>query len=216
MSLPRLILLPGMGTDQRLIEPQRQLEATLEVPPWLPPKRGESLAHYGRRMAEAVRPEPPYFLGGISLGGMVALEMARHLEPRAVFLIGSCRCGKVIPRPLRLLEKLNGLVPVKAFAWFRPFSSRLVSGLPPQQQRLFVEMFRDTPPEFLKWACTAAVRWEGVPSLPMPVYQIHGRHDRLLPPRTMSPDLILPDAGHLINLTHPQQVNAFLRERMVR
>src|SRR5213076_2537842 len=86
---PRLVLFPGLGADGRLFEPQREAFPHLKVPQWLEPRLRESLSEYGRRMAEGVVEEPgvPVYLGGASFGGAVALEVARHVRPRAVFLI---------------------------------------------------------------------------------------------------------------------------------
>ena len=89
----QLILLPGLGADHRLLEPQRRAFPQLIVPPWIPPRKNESLPDYAARMAETVTPsrDVPLVLGGVSFGGMLAYEMARHLKPDAVVLIASCR-----------------------------------------------------------------------------------------------------------------------------
>src|SRR4051812_19762115 len=102
MSEARLILLPGLGADERMFAPQRATFPRLEVPRWLTPQPRESLPDYARRMAAGIDPSEPLFLGGSSFGGMVALEMARHVRPRAVFLIGSCRAATAsVPWMLR-------------------------------------------------------------------------------------------------------------------
>ena len=35
----QLLLLPGLGADRRLFEPQRQAFPQLVVPPWIPPRK---------------------------------------------------------------------------------------------------------------------------------------------------------------------------------
>ena len=49
-------------------------------------------------------------------------------------------------------------------------------------------------------------RWTGVR-----VFQIHGGRDPLIPARRVEADEIIPDGGHLINVTHAREVNAFIR-----
>ena len=75
----QLILLPGLGADHRLLEPQRAAFPQLIVPPWIPPRKHESLPQYAERMAETVTPphDVPLVLGGVLFGGMLAYEMAR-------------------------------------------------------------------------------------------------------------------------------------------
>jgi pimeloyl-ACP methyl ester carboxylesterase len=48
------------------------------------------------------------------------------------------------------------------------------------------------------------------------VRHIHGDRDHLLPHRLTQPDVLVPGAGHLMVMTHPEAVNDFLREGMER
>jgi thioesterase domain-containing protein len=61
--------------------PQRAAFPHLEVPAWLDPSPGETLASYGHRFADVIGPRGPLVIGGASFGGMVALEAARWLQP---------------------------------------------------------------------------------------------------------------------------------------
>jgi pimeloyl-ACP methyl ester carboxylesterase len=79
-----------------------------------------------------------------------------------------------------------------------------------EQQRLFVEMARATPPGFLKWGAEAILSWRPSP-VTVAVHQIHGDRDRVVPVRRVQADVVVPQAGHLLSLTHPEEVNAFLR-----
>ncbi len=213
----RLVLLPGMGADRRLFQPQRAAFPELEVPDWLPPEPSESLESYGRRMAAAIDPTPPLWLGGVSLGGMVALGMARRVRPEAVFLIGSCRSGRAVPGYLRFLERLSRPLPTRAIelSWvLAPLVAGKVEALDRHQRQLAIEMLRDTPTAFVRWASRALVAWSCADDLTCPVYHIHGDRDRLLPLARVRPDRVVQGAGHLLSLTHPDAVNAFLREHI--
>src|ERR1700712_4564404 len=99
---PRLILLPGLGIDERLFEPQRALRARIEVPAWLRFEVEETMEHYAQRMVETIDQSSPFFLGGVSFGGMLALEMAKYLKPQAVIAIAACRAGREVAWPFRM------------------------------------------------------------------------------------------------------------------
>src|SRR5688500_20374409 len=114
--MKRLVMLPGLGADARLFEPQRREFPGLEVPPWLPPVRGESLADYGRRMAAQVKGDGPLCLGGVSFGGMVAVEMARHLPAERVVLVSSCTTGDAVRRSVARFAPLHVVMPPAALA----------------------------------------------------------------------------------------------------
>jgi pimeloyl-ACP methyl ester carboxylesterase len=42
------------------------------------------------------------------------------------------------------------------------------------------------------------------------VHHIHGEIDRIIPLKGVRPDEVVPQGGHLINLTHTGQVNRFI------
>ena len=73
-----LVLLPGLGTDRRLFEPQASVFPQLIVPPWIEPVPHESLSQYAARLAKMVtrQPDCPLILGGMSLGDTVDANVA--------------------------------------------------------------------------------------------------------------------------------------------
>src|SRR5215510_13793278 len=70
-----VVLLPGLGADERLFAPQRAVLPGLIVPRWPEPRRDDSLPRFAARLADAVPKSDDLFLGGSSFGGMVALEL---------------------------------------------------------------------------------------------------------------------------------------------
>jgi pimeloyl-ACP methyl ester carboxylesterase len=70
-------------------------------------------------------------------------------------------------------------------------------------------MASSASPSFLKWGLGAIASWKPSP-VSAPVHQIHGGADRLIPVRRVKADVVVPGAGHLLSLTHPVEVNAFL------
>jgi len=211
-----LILLPGLGADHRQFGPQRGAFPGLVVPPWIAPRLRESLAGYAARMAATVPHGPDVVLGGSSFGGMAAYEMARHVRPKAVVLIGSCRSPWGVRPGLRLFRPAVPLVPVASLRIAKrlvPAAARIFSSLGPERRKVCVAMFRDADPRFVKWAIGAVLRWRpGPPSAGVPVRQIHGAKDRVLPAARAQADVLIPGGGHVINLTHAEQVNRFLRD----
>lgn len=212
---PRLIRIPGLGADERLFRFQRDAFPWLEVPRWIEHQRGESLAGYAARMAVAVAPDDsrPLVLGGASMGGMIAQEMARHLPARAVILIGSCRDPGAITDRLRRLEHASRPLPNLVLHLGRPLAARLINRverLPPAEAGLVVAMARETPMPWVRWAARAIFEWPGARDLPVPVHSIHGQRDSAIRCRIVKPDQAIPGGHHVISLSHPAQVNAFI------
>jgi pimeloyl-ACP methyl ester carboxylesterase len=212
----QLVLVPGMGADGRLFEPQREAFPQLQAPAWIPPTKNESLASYAARLAETVSPAPaaPLILGGASFGGMLAYEMARRLKPRAVVLIGSC-CERRSLRPsLRWLMPLFSEWTWNAAKMFAGPLMRVAGGTSVSQSKLLATMFREMDSLFMRWSAQAILSWDPAPLEGVPVLHIHGGRDRMIPARRVKADELIPDGGHLINVTHAEQVNAFLRKAM--
>ena len=211
-----MILLPGMGADARMFAGQLEAFTNLRVLEWIPERAGESLADYAQRLAAPLAGEPVEFLGGASLGGMVALELARQLKPRAIFLLGSARSPRGIRPLLRPFMPLSAIAPLRALHRLglpRPVI-RLLGPREPEQVALLAEMVRDARPEFARWAILALRKWPGVADPGAPVVAIHGERDLVLPVGRASADHVIAGAGHLLTMTHPAEVNAILAREM--
>ena len=211
----QLILFPGLGADDRPLEPQRQAFPQLVIPPWIPPRKKESLPDYAARMADAIRPsrDVPLVLGGVSFGGMIAYEMARHIKPDALVLIATCRTRRGLRPWYRASRWLLPLLPVQAWEIAKLLSGPVVTlriSVPKAQRDLAVQMFKDVDSSFMHWTLQAILNWHPTPLEGIRVMHIHGGRDRVLPVRGAEPDEVIPDGGHLINVTHAKQVNTFL------
>jgi len=222
----QLVLLPGLGADSRLLGPQIEAFPTARALDWIENQRGDTLPSYARRMAEKLNEElaksgdgpengRPLVLAGVSYGGMVSLEMAPHCGAAAVVLIASCRSGRAIPTRLKFVQRLSQLVPVSIMgvgAILGPLLANEFGVFEPDQRRLFNEMFADSDPKFAKWAASSIMSWKPTEEPTVPVFHIHGDLDRLIPIDRVSPDHVIHDAGHLINVTHGDEVNRFIAD----
>jgi pimeloyl-ACP methyl ester carboxylesterase len=213
---PRLVLLPGLGADERLFHPQRRLRASVEVIKWTDPRPPESFRDYAHRLAGTIRSPRPYWLVGVSLGGMIAMELARLVEPSGVVLVSSCRSCAALPWWGRAGRVIVRAVPAAVQKWANlhvPGALRALGACQPCDRNLIRDMIRDTPAPFLQWGLAEALRWPGVGALNVPVYQVHGACDRTIPCPTCA-DEVIPGGGHLINLTHADIVNGFIERAL--
>jgi pimeloyl-ACP methyl ester carboxylesterase len=213
--LPRLILLPGLGVDRRLFLPQMSLPARIEFAPALAMQPGESLECYAERLSKTIDAAEPFYLGGVSFGGMLAQEMTRHLRPRAVFAIATCDAARHIKEPIRLMCHLGPLLSDAAIAALLPIAPlglRLLGRPNREARRELLELLAGTDPNLTRLGAKAIAGWSLRHRPQMPIYRIHGTDDQVIPAASVcKPALLVSRAGHVVNVTHSEIVNRFIR-----
>jgi pimeloyl-ACP methyl ester carboxylesterase len=219
MGAPRLILYTGLGVSRELLQRQRALPIDLEMPAWVDPLPDEPLAAYSRRMAVDVQPDgSTLFLGGVSFGAMVALEIARHVPGVAgVFLLSGALTGRAISPLLQPVARRLPRVPLalgNSILKISPLLYPLVGVSRTPDRRALDQVLPRASPALFRWGAWAAATWDP-PALPrVPIHHIHGGSDLIIPVQRVRADVIVKGAGHLVNLTHADAVNAFIMSRI--
>jgi pimeloyl-ACP methyl ester carboxylesterase len=217
---PTLLLFPGLGVGADLFRPQRSLNAKIIIPPWPIPMENESPAHYAWRMIQGIEPCDNLFVGGMSFGGMLALEAAKYLNPRGVFMIASARDGRAHAPLFQLLGKtLPGVqlstieIVLKLFA---PLLVRVVGRPNREQRELLLHLVRHAHLPLARWGSRASMNYVFTGKLNCPIWQLHGGIDHVVPIQNVrrDVDVIVPNAGHVVNVTHASVVNKFIEERI--
>jgi pimeloyl-ACP methyl ester carboxylesterase len=212
---PHVVLLTGLGADERLFDAQRPALPGFVTPGWIVPRPGEGLAEYAARFAAEIPIARPLLLGGCSLGGMIAYEMARVLRPDGLVLIASSISRAGIPWHLRTLARIAWILPPAGYGLGKrtwPVLVSIVRRRKAEHLRLTAAMARDASSSFLRWASIAVGRWQPSEPPDVPIYTIHGNRDLVLPLGKRGCDFLIPGAGHLLTVTHADEVNAALRE----
>lgn len=207
-----IVLLSGMAADARLFEEQLAAFPNVRVPPWITPFPDESLRTYAARLAQTVDPGCRCIIGGASFGGIVALEMAAHLQTAACVLIGSVRSPLELPWRWRMMRPLARLGPDQ-FGKLSGLVARI--GKPLLSRRLVRRFQRLSRPEasFVRWATCAVLRWTpSVAARRVRVFHIHGEADHTLPVRLTNPDVIVPGGSHALSVFSPVAVNVFIAD----
>lgn len=204
-------MIPGTGTDWRLYSRQLERFPDMVIPAWIEPQGSkEPLEAYAARLAATLDTSKPFLLGGVSLGGMLAQEMARHVSPVGLVLIATAYRSS----QLRLWARLNGkimcILPSGLVAWLFRQAAAAVNRGKDRHKTAYREMLLEMPPLLVRWQSGAATRWNPRSKAAVPVYHIHGARDPVIPLGKINPQEIVKDGGHLINVTHDSQVNNFI------
>jgi pimeloyl-ACP methyl ester carboxylesterase len=184
------------------------------VPAWIPHEKNESLSSYAERFSRGLKIREFELLGGVSLGGMLALEMSRYIRAKKILLVASCDSPQAIPGHWRVAARIVSMMPGTFFEFSKvlPLPLKTIFGVDtPAQEALLRTMLKDTQASFLKWGLGAIAAWEPQ-GLEKRIYKIHGDADRLIRPGKSGTTEWVPGGSHAINLTHPRQVNDFIRK----
>ena len=85
----KIYAIPGLGADHRLYNRIDIPGVELIAFDWPEMREGASLADYAEELSKKVDRSGPFCLMGVSMGGMVAVELARIVSPKRTFLISS-------------------------------------------------------------------------------------------------------------------------------
>lgn len=181
---------------------------------WILPLPGESLPSYALRMAERIDTSEPFVLVGLSFGGMLVTEIAKHFKPVKTILISSIPLSTHLPGYFRVAAalRLHKVIPigvVKTSARLKRFITREK----PEDKKLLWEIIKSSDPAFIRWSMEAVLNWKNE-EMPQSVLHIHGTSDEVLPARYTKPTHMIPKAGHLMVMTMPDEVNRILHSAL--
>lgn len=203
----------GIGADKKIFNniclPEGCKAIHLD---WIKPLSNETLESYAVRLAERIDINNPYILVGLSLGGMLATEIAKRYPPQELILISSIPSAKCLPRYFKVAGKLKlqHFVPISLLKYASYFK-RFFTSETPEEKIYLRKVIRDTDSSFIRWALNAIINWKSAEA-PASYVHIHGTRDIVLPIRYSTPTHVIKGGGHLMVLTRANEINNILRE----
>jgi pimeloyl-ACP methyl ester carboxylesterase len=179
---------------------------------WIPPVKNESLPDYSIRLAEKIDLSKPFILIGLSLGGMIAVEIAKHYVPEKLIIISSIPSSKYLPFYFNIVRKagLHKFVPVSLLK-SASLVKRLFTAETSQDKIYLRKVIKQSDPVFIRWAMNAILHWP--PSeVPASYVHIHGSGDEILPLRYTKATHIIKGGGHLMIMNRSGEINEIFKE----
>lgn len=211
----RIFLITGFALDKRAFDLMRLPGEKYVTVDLIPVVKGESLREYALRMAGIIGLRSGDIIGGVSLGGMLALEIAKAVEVRGVILIASATHPRFIRRYFAVWAPLAAWVPeilISRIFSLIPAILAMQRMLSPEGQALLADIMGRFPPSLLKAFPMMIMRWPGCRP-PAAFRQIHSTGDWLIRPNGDPATLsLLPGKNHLITVSHPEQVRRLIEE----
>ncbi|MEO5978252.1 MAG: alpha/beta hydrolase [Chryseolinea sp.] len=204
-----IYLFSGLGADWRVFEYLKLDGVRLNHVKWITPHRNETIGSYALRLSTNIKTPNPILIG-VSFGGMMAIEIAKIMATEKVIIISSAKSSRYIPSLNSFARlKLHTYIPVsflkypnEAMYWFFGARTR-------DEKNLLRSIIKYSDASFIPWALDQVLNWSNTIESEN-VVSIHGTNDRLIP--FTKADFVIPNGGHLMILSHHQEVSDIIKK----
>lgn len=210
--MDKVYFISGLGADKRVF---KYLDLSFCEPvyiDWIEARAGETLAQYATRLREFIPEEAPVIVG-LSLGGMIATEMAKQDAKVKSIIISSNKIASEFPRHLKVFRHFpfHKAIPGAALKKYQKVYTSIFGVKDPEQKKLIYQIVADSDMKFVKWAITAILRWDNN-VIPPNLVHIHGTADRLLPYKRAKIDYIIEGGSHVMTLDKADQLSVIVKQ----
>jgi pimeloyl-ACP methyl ester carboxylesterase len=209
----KVYCISGIAADKRAFKHIRVPEGFETVfIDWIKPFKNESVSDYAIRLAAGIDIREPFCLIGLSLGGIMASEIAIRCKPRVIVIIGSVPVFSELPSYYAWVRRFNiqKLVPGALYKW-AAIVKHYFTREPAADKKEIFQMIRATDPAFIRWGIHAVLNWTN-DQKPESLTHIHGTSDEVFPFKFARPTHIIPKGDHMLVISHPDEVNIIIRE----
>lgn len=203
----------GLGADEKMFKRiQLPKNFVMHQLPWIDPLQKESFQAYAKRLATGIQTQEPFILVGLSLGGMMSIEMNKFLRPVHTILISSATHKKDLPLWFTLAGHLGIYKIIPDYFYHHPniFSEWLLGTKSKQDRQLLKEVMRDASTKFVKWAVPRILHWDNQ-FIPRRLSHLHGTSDIILPYHPSRRTVPVPGGTHFMVYNRAPDINQQLK-----
>ena len=217
-SKPKLYIIPGQGSDYRIFKYFKFDNFDTVNIKYIIPDRHETMQTYAHKLATQIDTSSEYSIIGVSLGGMLAVEMSEFLNPKKVIIISSAKNRTELPFRYKFMRyfpinKIFGGFFIKTMA---PIAQKIVEPDSKNNRETFKAMLKSKNKKFMKRSVNMIINWKRKTNTKN-IIHIHGDSDHTIPLRNIkNPNYIIKNGSHMMTLTQGpiiiKIVNKFLSE----
>ena len=212
----KIFFISGLGADSRAFTLIQEFKGYQNVfLEWVPHQKNDTIVSYTAKLFENQQPNENDVIVGLSFGGLIALEAAKHYSIKKIILLSSFR-------DKRDLTKLNQfLLNIRAYAimpnfrinWFDKIALQFFSIKSEEGKKGLLDMMQKTNPKFIKWALKQ-IRLSYYPNnINIELHNILGTKDKLVALwKLPHNNHYIKNAGHLMVYENADEVNCILEK----
>lgn len=206
-----IYFLPGVGCDKRLFSRIKLPGHEMVMLEWPPFPKGCTVEELAAEMRSGVDETKPHMLAGVSLGGIVAQELAVLTKPEKVILISTWTGPKEWPMQVRVAKLLGSSWVIGSFTMWAtwPFK-RFLGQRDRVTDQLLWDMAKKETAAKIRHGVEAVMRWKGT-RWKGAVARIHGTNDHVIP-LTFPVDHAVKGGGHVMILTRADEISQWMQK----
>ena len=205
----------GLGADERVFQYLKFPSFIQPIYlPWLPPLQEESIENYALRLGALIEDSEPFYMLGLSMGGMISVEIQKFKIPIKLILISSVTSARQLPAIYHFGQRFNlykllspGILKNASILkkWFASYKK--------EHRALLIDVIKAGDDSFIKWALPAILRWQNN-ELPKKYIHIHGTKDNVLPIANTNPTHVITGGRHFMIIEKADEISEIMSKEM--
>lgn len=181
------------------------------------PEKGTSMKQFAYQLAKEIDTTQPFVLIGVSLGGMLCVEISEILNPEKVIIVSSAKNRSELPFRYKFQKAIPiyKLIPAK----FLHFGARILQPIVEPDRKhnkeTFKQMLAAKNPKYIKRTIEMIVKWDRKENNSK-IRHIHGTKDHTLPIRKVKCDVVVINGSHMMTLTRGSEITELLKLELER
>ncbi|MFB9108203.1 alpha/beta hydrolase [Flavobacterium gyeonganense] len=209
MSKIPVYFMPGLAASPTIFERIKLDETVFEtfLLEWEIPNLKESLSDYALRITKNIKHKNPVLIG-VSFGGILVQEMARHIEARKVIIISSVRSNAEFPRRMKIgkTTKAYKLIPMKLILNIENLAKYSFGEKVNKRIKLYEKFLAVRDLRYLQWAVESVILWNRN-QIDEKVIHIHGDQDDVFPIKYINKCIVVKGGTHIMILNKYKWLN---------
>lgn len=210
--MTHLYLMPGMAANPSIFENIKLEEEkySIHMLEWIVPEPKETLSAYALRMTKKIVHEDIVLLG-VSFGGVLVQEMAKHIAVRKLIIVSSVKSRYELPRRMTLSRKLKlyKILPTRLIEDVDKLAKYAFGETIKHRVGLYRKYLSMNDRHYLSWAVEKMVCWDQEEVMP-DIIHIHGDADKVFPIKYIQNTIIVEGGTHIMVITRAKWFNKYL------
>lgn len=192
--------MPGMAASPKIFEyiklPENQFQ--VHYLEWLLPVDNESIEDYSLRLSKHVKHDNVVLIG-VSFGGVIVQEIAKHIKLRKLIIISSVKSLHELPRHMQLAKMTMAykLLPTQLVGNIDLFAKYAFGSNVVKRLELYKKYLSVNNSHYLSWAIKNMICWNQ--EVPHPnIVHIHGEKDAVFPIKNIKDCITIKNGSHIM------------------